>query len=144
MVRCRDATVSYLSPKFGAKSSHNFTKSPWNATTVCGIDSLAYQNKFFLNNPLDIKENYEHALDFALRLSPFSICREPSMPFKHPCTAHAVSPNACLIIVRVSVALFPRLARNLMHTRCRIHREITSGQIHDCKWKDNTSPRNYG
>ena len=28
------------------------------------------------------------------------------------------SPKPCWIILRVSVALFPRLAQNLMHTRC--------------------------
>jgi hypothetical protein len=30
------------------------------------------------------------------------------------------SPKACWIILRVSVALFPRLAKNLMHTRCAV------------------------
>jgi hypothetical protein len=30
---------------------------------------LACQNKFFVNNPLDVKENDEHALDLALHLS---------------------------------------------------------------------------
>jgi hypothetical protein len=41
------------------------------------------------------------------------------------------SPNACLIIARVSVALFTRFAQNLMLILCRIHREITSGEILD-------------
>jgi hypothetical protein len=41
------------------------------------------------------------------------------------------SSNACLIIARVSVALFPRCEEN----RCRIHREIISGQMHDSKSK---------
>jgi hypothetical protein len=36
------------------------------------------------------------------------------------------SPNIRLISARVSVALPPRYAQNLMHTRCRIHREIVS------------------
>jgi hypothetical protein len=67
-VRCRDATVSSLSPKF-EKSSHIFTQSPQNFTIVCGIDCLACQDEFLLNNPLDVKENDEHALDFALHLS---------------------------------------------------------------------------
>jgi hypothetical protein len=30
---------------------------------------LACQNEFFVNNPLDVKENDEHAFDFALHLS---------------------------------------------------------------------------
>jgi hypothetical protein len=46
------------------------------------------------------------------------------------------SPNAYLIIAKVSVAPFPRFAQNLMLFLCRIHREIASGQIHDSKQKD--------
>jgi hypothetical protein len=41
------------------------------------------------------------------------------------------SPNACLIIARVSVELFSRITQNLTLFICRIHREIASGQIHD-------------
>jgi hypothetical protein len=51
-----------LSAKFGAKSSHIFTQSPYNVIVVCGIDCLACQDEFFVNNFLDVKENYEHAL----------------------------------------------------------------------------------
>jgi hypothetical protein len=29
--------------------------------------------------------------------------------------------------------VFPRFVQNLMHTRCRIHHETASGQIHDSK-----------
>jgi hypothetical protein len=36
------------------------------------------------------------------------------------------SPNACLIIARVSVALFPRLAQKLKLFLCQIHRKIAS------------------
>jgi hypothetical protein len=43
------------------------------------------------------------------------------------------SPNAYLVIGRVSVAFFPRFAQNLMLFLYRIHREIASGQIHDYK-----------
>jgi hypothetical protein len=35
-----------------------------NVTVVCGIDCLACQDEFFVNNPLDVKGNYEHALHF--------------------------------------------------------------------------------
>jgi hypothetical protein len=59
----------FLSPKFAAKSSHNFTQSPLNVTVVCGIECLVFQDVFFVNNPLDEKESDEHALDFALHLS---------------------------------------------------------------------------
>jgi hypothetical protein len=60
-----------LSPKFRAKSLHIFTQSPKIVKIVCGIDLLACQDKLFMNNPLDIKENVEHALDFAVHLSHF-------------------------------------------------------------------------
>jgi hypothetical protein len=75
MVRCRDATASFSSPKFGAKSSHIFTQSPQNVKVVCGIDCLACHNEFFVNNLLDVKENYEHPLGFALHLSRLSRSR---------------------------------------------------------------------
>jgi hypothetical protein len=52
-LRCRDTTDRFLSPKFGAKSSHI---SPRNVTAVCGIDCLACQDEFFVNNPLGVKE----------------------------------------------------------------------------------------
>jgi hypothetical protein len=50
---------------------------------------LACQDEFFANNPLDVKKKVEQAPDFALCLSPFSVCPEPSMPLKHPFMAHA-------------------------------------------------------
>jgi hypothetical protein len=53
-----------LSPKFGVKSKHIFTQSPHNTTAVCGIDCLACQDEFFMNSPLDFKENDEHVLAF--------------------------------------------------------------------------------
>jgi hypothetical protein len=55
---------------------------------------LACQDEFFANHPLDVKENDEHALDFALHLSRlFSVFPERNMPFKHTCTAHAFFPE---------------------------------------------------
>jgi hypothetical protein len=38
---------------------------------VCRIDCLARQDEVFVNNDLDVKENYEHVLDFSLCLSHF-------------------------------------------------------------------------
>ena len=46
------------------------------------------------------------------------------------------SPKPCWIILRVSVALFPRLAQNLMHTRCSILWsivKIATGHVHDSR-----------
>jgi hypothetical protein len=53
---------------------------------VCGIGCLADQDKFFANNPFDVKANDEHAVDFAFRLFRlFSV----SVSLDFPCTAHA-------------------------------------------------------
>jgi hypothetical protein len=41
--------------------------------------------------------------------------------------------NVHLLFTRVSVSLFPRFAQYLMLFLCRIHREIASVQMHDCK-----------
>jgi hypothetical protein len=57
-----------LTPKFEEKSSYNFMQSPKNFTLICGIGCLACQDEFYVNNSLDVKENYEHALDFAPHL----------------------------------------------------------------------------
>jgi hypothetical protein len=46
------------------------------------------------------------------------------------------SLNACLIIARVSVTIFPTSAQNLMLFLCRIHCKIASGQIRYSKYKD--------
>jgi hypothetical protein len=116
-----------LSPKFGVKSSTIFIQSPKNVTVVCKIDCLACQEEFFVNNPPD---DYLYVLDFILH-PPHLFHSRLSLEF--PCMAHASSPNACLIIARVSVALFLRFAHCLMLFLCQIHREIASGRIHDSK-----------
>jgi hypothetical protein len=65
---------------------------------------LAYQDEFFENNSLDVKENDEHALDFAFHLS------------RHfPVRLMIASLNACLITASVTIAPFPRFAQNLLH-----------------------------
>ena len=58
-----------FSPKFGATSSHVFTQSPQNVAVELGIHSLASWDKFFVHNPLDVKESDDHALDIAFHMS---------------------------------------------------------------------------
>jgi hypothetical protein len=71
-----------------------------------------------MNSCLDVKENDEHALDFAfhmsyrVRLSAYGSCFGPR--------------NACLINARVAVLFFPRFAQHLPLFLCRIHREISA------------------
>jgi hypothetical protein len=67
-----------------------------------------------------------NALDFALHRSR---CLDI------PCTAHAVFPERCLIIARVSVSLSPRFAHKLMLFLRRIYEynEMAPGEIYDSK-----------
>jgi hypothetical protein len=55
-----------------------------------GINRLVCQDEFFVNNPLDMKENDEHAHEFALDL-PRLLSVSVSLDF--PCTAHAFFPE---------------------------------------------------
>jgi hypothetical protein len=87
-----------LSPKFRAKYSHIFTKAPQNITLVCRIDCLACQDEFFANNPLDVKENDEHAPDMPLTAHAFfpehlsSHCQGLCCTFSEICTTVAAVP----------------------------------------------------
>jgi len=58
-----------FSPKYGATSSHVFMQSPQNFAVELGIHSLACSDKFFVKNPLYVKERDYHALYFAFHLS---------------------------------------------------------------------------
>jgi hypothetical protein len=78
---CRQSSV---------RSLHTFSPSHYKTSVVCGIDRLVWQDEFFMNIPLDVKENDEHACDFAL-LSPLSV----SVSSDFPCMAHAFFPE-CL------------------------------------------------
>jgi len=57
-----------FSSKLGAMSSHVFTQSPQNFAVEPGIHSLACWDKFFVHNPLDVKESDDHALEIAFHL----------------------------------------------------------------------------
>jgi hypothetical protein len=113
-------------PKFGAKSSHIFTDMALNVTAVCGIDCFVCQGELFMNNPFDIKGNDEHALGFAFHLfRPFSL----SVNLTFYVRLMLSSPNACLIIARISVALFPKFERSLMLFLCVIRCETASDHV---------------
>jgi hypothetical protein len=78
----------------------------------------------------DVKEHDEHTPDFAL--NPSHLFR-----FWWVWTFRAQlmlsSPNACLITVSASVALFPRFVQNLVLFLWWSHHEIGSGQMHGSK-----------
>ena len=58
-----------LSLNSGATSSHVFTQSPQNFAVKPGIHSLAFWDKFFVHNPLDVEGSGDHALYIAFHLS---------------------------------------------------------------------------
>jgi hypothetical protein len=90
-----------LSPKFGSKCSHIFTQSPYSITVMCGMSVRpACQDEFFENNPLDVKENDDHALDFTFHLYHlFSLCEFGLSVYgscflpPFPCMVHAFLPE---------------------------------------------------
>jgi len=58
-----------FSPKLEVMSSRVFMRSPQNVAVEPRIHILACWDKFFVHNPLDIKESDDHALDIAFHLS---------------------------------------------------------------------------
>jgi hypothetical protein len=82
-----------------------------------------------MNNFLDVKENGEHAHDFALHLPHLFWSRGV-------CTFRAwlmlSSPNACLIIARVC-STFSEICTKFDVVPLSDPSEISSGQIHDSK-----------
>ena len=60
-----------FSPKLGAMSSHFFMQSLQNFAVEPGIHSLACCDKFFVHNPLNVKESDDNALEIAFHLSDF-------------------------------------------------------------------------
>jgi hypothetical protein len=87
-------------------------QSPKKVTVVCGIDCLACQDEFFFmaNNPLNVKENVELALDFALYITclAFFDVSVFGLATNTPVLLMLSFMNACLIIAMVSFSLFPR------------------------------------
>jgi hypothetical protein len=103
-VCCYTATGSFVAKVQGEIFSQ-FDAVSAKVTVVCRIDCLACQDKFFMNNPLKVKENGEHSLDFALHLSRFFGLGEFGHAIQTPCTAHAFFPerlsNHCLGLRRI-------------------------------------------
>jgi hypothetical protein len=72
-------------------------------TVVCRINCLACQDKFFVNNPLEAKENDDLAVDFSLHLSRLFQSR---WIWTFGVWLMFYSLNTWLIIIRVSIILF--------------------------------------
>jgi hypothetical protein len=69
---------------------------------------LACQDQFLANNPLDVKEGDEHALDFALRLSHFfrEVQKFDVVPLLDP-LRNLISPDTQLQIKERQMSAIP-------------------------------------
>jgi hypothetical protein len=127
---CRDVTASYFVAEVLVEVFTHFhavtgeTLQQYTGLTVWSARTNSLWTLAFM-----AKKSDEHALHFALHLSRFFRSRWV-WTFR---VRFMFFPNALVIIARVSVEHFRDFHRILMHTRCRIHREIALGQIHDCK-----------
>jgi hypothetical protein len=113
MMRCYDATTSSSVTKVWDKVFAHFHANHHKSHTVCGIECLAYQDEFLANNPLDVKENDEHTLDFALHLPRlFQAALNQACHSNTNVRFTLSSQNAYIIIARVFIVLSPRSAQN--------------------------------
>jgi hypothetical protein len=87
--------------------------------------------EFFVNNSLVIKG----IMSMLLTCSSLSRLYRSRWVWTSSVRLMLPSPNACLIIAKVSVALFSNFVQNLMLFLCRIRQEIASGRIHDFEEK---------
>jgi hypothetical protein len=68
-MRCRDAAASTFVAKVRGELFAHFHAVALKVTAVWGIDCLACQDEFFVNNLPVVKYSDEHALYFGLHLS---------------------------------------------------------------------------
>jgi hypothetical protein len=64
-----DATASCFVAKVRGEVFAHFHTVAVKVTVVRGIDCLVCDDEFYVNNPLNVKENDEYALDFAIHTS---------------------------------------------------------------------------
>jgi hypothetical protein len=69
-VRCRDATARSLVVKVRGEVFAHFHAVAVKVAVICAIHCLARHDEFFVNNPRDVKKNYEYVLAFLLLLHP--------------------------------------------------------------------------
>jgi hypothetical protein len=67
-VHFRDSTASSFVVKVQGEVFALFHAVAAKVTVARRIGGLTSQGEFFVNNPLDVKENNEHAPDFAIQL----------------------------------------------------------------------------
>jgi hypothetical protein len=121
-VCCRDATGSYFVAKFRGEVFPRFLTDAVKRHNSMRNCLFGLPGRIYVNNPLDVKENDDQALDFVSHL--YRLFRSALNRARHSNASIRLiisAPNACVIITS-----FPKFTQNLMHTRCRIHHKITS------------------
>jgi hypothetical protein len=87
---------------------------------------LAYQDKFFVNNPLDVKENDEHALEFVLHLSRFfGLSENGHFHWEEFCIVSVITVHPALVTSDNARQEGLRLPQNLVQACCSFVRSIT-------------------
>jgi hypothetical protein len=125
-VHCCDATASSFIVKGGEVFEHFY---------AVAVKRHSSMRNWLFGLPgrilCDVKENDEHAFDFALHLTRISRSNlNWACHSNNRIRLMISSLTACLIVERVSVALLQDLQKKLMLFLCGIHREIASGHHH--------------
>jgi hypothetical protein len=111
-VNCHDANVcSYVAEVWDKVFAH-FHAVTVKFTVECGTDCSAHQDKFFVKNPLDVKDDDESMLLTSLFtcLAFFGLRKYGLFHSNTRVWLILYSLHACLIIARVSAAHFSRSA----------------------------------
>jgi hypothetical protein len=113
-VHGRTATTSLIAKVRGEVFAHVHAVAV-EITLECGLDCLACQDKFFVNNPLDVKGSDERALHLC-RL--FLSRRVRTFPMKHPCTTQAFISDRTFNHCQGLRCTSPRCAQSWAGRRC--------------------------
>jgi hypothetical protein len=98
---CQNGGLSVLSSVGKAKKSYLVKKEVWdgalswcNSQLFCRQSSGWSLHKYFVNNPLDVKKKLGiFSWLCSSSVLTFSVLVSLVIPFKHPCTAHALFPE---------------------------------------------------
>jgi hypothetical protein len=128
-------------PSFRKFSADFLPQTLQNLQLVMLVHSLAWRNRFLVNNALTVKKDRQHVLN----VRPTFESREP---FKSLCSPHDISAKAVLSISCVSDAVFLSLEQNFMEMRCSFKSAIGKSWIafntHNNKHPLRSNTKDYG
>jgi hypothetical protein len=128
---CCDAAASSFVPKvWGEVFLHSHAVAE-KRQVVCRIECSACQD-LFVKNSLDVNEMMSMLLTLLFAYLAFSV----SVNIDFPCTAHIFFPEHLSSHYQGLLRTFFEICTKLMLFLYRIHREISSGQMHDSKQKN--------